>query len=78
MRIGRNRFKLTTRAEVWSEFMQELNPKLNMIGDPKRIAEIKLNLIKSWEDKGRNMAFMADNPAYNFQTLLEQSLETSN
>lgn len=35
-------------------------------------AGIKLDLIKEWERKGRNMAFLKNNREFNYMTLLDQ------
>ena len=36
----------------------------------KSIAALKLDIMKEWEKKGRNLAFLKNNPNYNFQYLL--------
>lgn len=38
----------------------------------KLIADTKLSLIKEWEHKGRNMAFLKDDFEFNFMNLLNQ------
>ena len=73
MRLGRNKFKLTTRAEVWAEWNNEL--KIEQYGaDLKQQAKAKLRQRQKWEDKGCNLAFLSDDPTYNLQSLLEQSI----
>ncbi len=73
MRLGRNRFKLTTRAEVWQEWNNEL--QIDQYGkDLKAQAKAKLKLRKKWEDAGRNLAFLTDDTSYQLPNLLEQSI----
>lgn len=38
----------------------------------KAIAEEKLNLIKEWEQKGRNMAFLSNDLSFHFLNLLSE------
>jgi hypothetical protein len=38
----------------------------------KVIAAEKLNLIKEWEQKGRNMAFLSNDPSFHFLNLLSE------
>lgn len=38
----------------------------------RMVAEEKLKLMKEWEQKGRNLAFLKDSADFNFMDLLEQ------
>lgn len=95
MKAHKFKSKLTTREEVWGEFISELKPMIDKaIWDKvgrgegvlkyeefkqsqegvRLVARIKLNLIKTWEKRGRRMAFLEDNPNYNWLHLLKVSL----
>lgn len=37
-------------------------------------AKVKMELVKQWEQKGRNMAFLKDNFEFSFMNLLAQKL----
>lgn len=38
----------------------------------KSIAALKLDIMKEWENKGRSLKFLDNNPEYNFQSLLHK------
>ena len=38
----------------------------------KAIAALKLDIMKEWENKGRSLKFLDNNPEYNFQSLLHK------